>query len=120
MKTPNVEVQETNDEVDQVDETEAYKNYFCFMADDEKQPSPLHQKVIENVNFMLHDNQLTVEPLLADIEHNSEIMKEYIVKAEYRVKYYKDELITTQFRFEELKCNMANIENDLEIKTEHM
>ena len=50
MEIPNVEVWETDDEVDQAEEIEAYKNYFCFMVDDDKERSPIHQQVVENIN----------------------------------------------------------------------
>ena len=49
-------------------------------------------------------------------DHISKIIKEYVVNVEYRVNYYKDELIATQFRIEELKCRMAKLERDHEIK----
>lgn len=40
METPNMEVQETDDEGDQVEETQVYKKYFYFMANDHKEPYP--------------------------------------------------------------------------------
>ena len=88
------------------------------MVDDEKEHPPLHQLVVEKVHFLLRHNHLTIEHFLYDIDHVSEIIKENVAIVEYCVNYYKDELIATQFRFKELKCKMANLENDLEIKTE--
>nr|KAJ0205473.1 hypothetical protein LSAT_V11C500256020 [Lactuca sativa] len=106
METPNMEVWETDDEVDQPEETEAYKNYFYFMAYDNKEPSLVHQQVVEKVHFMLRDNHLTIEPFHDDIDHITEIIKEYVTNVEYRVSYYKDELTDTHFKLEELRCQL--------------
>lgn len=88
------------------------------MVDDDKEPSPLHQQAVEKIRFTLHDNHLTIEPFNDDIDHISEMIKEYVTNVEYRVSYYKDELTDTQFRLEEPRCWRSKLENDLAIKTE--
>lgn len=102
-----MEVQEIDDEVDQVMETKTYKNYYWFMADNDKEHSPLHYEVVEKLHFMLRDNHLTVEPFLPDTNHIFEIIKECVVNVEYQVNDYKDEQIATQFMLEELICCVA-------------
>ncbi|TLX68624.1 hypothetical protein E9993_23205, partial [Labilibacter sediminis] len=65
---------------------------------------------------MLRENHLTIDPFTEDIEQISDLIDTYVEDAEHRVKYYKSELTSTQFKFEELKIKTAKLEQNLNRK----